>query len=198
MAPEVLENGTASFASEVYSLGVLLFFLLSGRLPIEGKSVSDLKRAHAEGQRKRLRDLRPDVPDGVVQVIERAIVSDPAARYQTAGEFEHALTTASGSPAVVIEPTPVGLTGWTAMRSPLIWLALALAMVAGAGIAAAALTRWNKPPAPLLSRFTIGPPFNVRQLATCVAKRPIRGVRSDRRRPDRFWVRALDEVAAGR
>src|SRR4029453_15878597 len=45
MAPEVLRDGTATIASDVYSLGVLLFFLFSGSLPIEGHTVADLRRA---------------------------------------------------------------------------------------------------------------------------------------------------------
>src|SRR3954465_759461 len=94
MAPEVLTHGAATVASDVYSLGVLLFFLLSGGLPTEGQTVAELKQAHAEGRRRRLRDMRPDVPDTIVQVIERAIASDAADRYQTIGEFEHALIAA--------------------------------------------------------------------------------------------------------
>ena len=48
MAPELFEGAAASVASEVYSLGILLFFLLSARLPVEGSSVAHLKRAHPE------------------------------------------------------------------------------------------------------------------------------------------------------
>ena len=96
MAPELFHNGSATVATEVYSLGVLLFFLLSGRLPVEGKTLAELKRAHARGERRRLRDLRPDVPDSIVQVIERATAPGADQRYRTVGELEHALATASG------------------------------------------------------------------------------------------------------
>src|SRR4029450_10650161 len=81
MAPELLENGTASFASDVYSLGILLFFLLTARLPAHGPTIAELKRAHADGKRLRLRDLRPDVPDSTVRVIERAIAPPVSDRY---------------------------------------------------------------------------------------------------------------------
>jgi serine/threonine protein kinase len=63
MAPELFEHGAATLTSDVYSLGVLLFFLLSGRLPVEGHTLADLRQSHAQGRRRRLRDLRPDVPD---------------------------------------------------------------------------------------------------------------------------------------
>ena len=101
MAPELLEQGAATIASDVYSLGVLLFFLLAGGFPVEGKTVAELRQAHAQAQRRRIRDLRPDVPDSIVPVVERATAPDPSLRYQTASEFEHALVTASGSHARV-------------------------------------------------------------------------------------------------
>ena len=80
MAPELFDGAPASFASEVYSLGVLLFFLLSARLPVEANTVPELRRAHGEGRRKRLRDLRPDVPESIVRVVERAITPDVSSR----------------------------------------------------------------------------------------------------------------------
>src|SRR4029453_16248783 len=46
MAPELFEGGSATVASEVYSLGVLLFFLLTGTVPVEGPTVSELKAVH--------------------------------------------------------------------------------------------------------------------------------------------------------
>ena len=47
MAPELFENRPPSVASDIYSLGVLLFYLLAGRLPVEGPSLDELKDAHA-------------------------------------------------------------------------------------------------------------------------------------------------------
>ena len=98
----------ASISSDVYSLGALLFFLLSGRLPCEGATVADVKQAHAEGRRRRLarrtgRYSRSDRSGD--RTSRRSSASD---RYQTAGEFEHALIAASGSHAAigVQEPRP--------------------------------------------------------------------------------------------
>ncbi len=47
MAPELFENRPPTVASDIYSLGVLLFYLLAGRLPVEGASLAELKDAHA-------------------------------------------------------------------------------------------------------------------------------------------------------
>jgi Tol biopolymer transport system component len=198
MAPEVLRDGTATIASDVYSLGVLLFFLLSGNLPIEGQTVADLRRAHAEGRRRRLRDLRPDVPDAIVQVIERAIAPDGSERYQTAGEFEHALIAASGSHAAMVRTgsadsvaAPVAASRSHAWR----WVA-ALALVAGATLIAAA-ARFRPPeaaPHPLVTHFTIGPPFTSGSWPRISpdGRLVVFGAIVEGR--DRFWIRALDTI----
>ncbi len=193
MAPEVLNSGVATLASDVYSLGVLLFFLLSGRLPVEGKTVADLKQAHKEGRRMRLRDLRPDVPDPVVQVVERAIAVNAAERYQTAGEFEHALTTASGSQSV---HAAAALTGraWT-RRSGWTWLTVAALLLAGSAIGALTLWQWNTAPASApLTRFTIGPPFMSGSWPRVSpdGRLVVFGAIVEGR--NRFWIRALGEL----
>ena len=98
LAPEVLEGAPASRASDVYSLGVLLYFLVSGSFPVPGRSVRDLRDAHARGARTSLRAVRPDTPAGLAAIIERAIAADPARRYQSAAELGQALERAVQSP----------------------------------------------------------------------------------------------------
>ncbi len=150
MAPELFQGGTATPASDVYSLGALLFFLLSGAMPVTGTSIDDLKNAHAAGTRKRLRDLRPDLPDAIVQVVERMTVADPLRRFQTAGELEAALLAASGvQDRPGLAPVSPGARWWPA------------AIVAVAALVIAAIA-WPRPPAvtpPALIHFTVGPPY---------------------------------------
>jgi len=94
LAPELFAGGIASFQSDIYSLGVLLFFLVTGAFPVSGASLDDIKRAHREGHRARLQDLRPELPRQFVQVVERALDPDPAKRYQSAGAMQTALARA--------------------------------------------------------------------------------------------------------
>lgn len=91
MAPEVLIGQSASPASDVYSVGALLFFLVSGRYPIEGRTLSDIVLAHSMGRRRLLVDCRPDLPERFIEVVERALAADPRRRYQTAGAMMQAL-----------------------------------------------------------------------------------------------------------
>ena len=91
MAPELVAGAPATPCSDVYSLGVLLFYLVTGTHPISGDHVEDVRSAHREGRRKLLRDLRPDVPPAFLQCVEQLLEADPARRIQTAGAAEAAL-----------------------------------------------------------------------------------------------------------
>ena len=91
LAPEIFEGGAASVASDVYSLGVLLFNLVSRRFPIEGRSIEEIREGHHQRASRPLADLRPDLPDAFVQVICRAIERDPARRFRSAGAMQDAL-----------------------------------------------------------------------------------------------------------
>jgi eukaryotic-like serine/threonine-protein kinase len=91
LAPEVLAGEPTTVASDLYSLGVLLFYLLTRTYPYKGADIDGLRAAHADGHRDWLRDLRPDVPSELVHTIERALEPDPARRYATAGAMERDL-----------------------------------------------------------------------------------------------------------
>jgi hypothetical protein len=91
VAPEVFAGSPRTPAADIYSLGVLLFHLVTGRYPVEGATLTAVGQAHRIGRRTYLRDQRPDLRDEFVQVVERALEPDPAKRYQSAGAFESAL-----------------------------------------------------------------------------------------------------------
>jgi len=190
MAPELFDSVAASVASEVYSLGVLLFFLLSARLPVEASTVADLKRVHADGQRNRLTDLRPDVPSALAHVIDRALAVDPAARYQTMGEFEHALANLSGSWTGVA--VPAASPAW---RSWKVWAGLAAGMVLAAAVTAGLLNRPSGGSgSPVLTRFSIGPPFTSGSWPRISPDGRYIAFGAIVEGRDRFWVRALDDL----
>jgi serine/threonine protein kinase len=101
MAPELFDGAPSSASSDIYSLGVSLFNLVSGTYPVSAGTREALEQSHRNGHRRLLRDVRPDLPDGFVQVIERACAADPSARYKTAGEMQAALSGALGMSAVL-------------------------------------------------------------------------------------------------
>lgn len=88
LAPEVLAGREASVQSDVYSLGVLLFFLASGEYPTTGASLQEVREAHAAGRRRRLADVRPTLPAEFLLAVERALEPNPAARVASAGQLQ--------------------------------------------------------------------------------------------------------------
>lgn len=160
IAPEVFEGRPASFTADIYSLGVLLFYLLSGHYPVEGGDVATIRRQHAGGERVRLRDIRSELPDPVVQIVERASAADPAERFHTAGELEHALAGIFGAHGSGTPSTPSE--DWTERRAARRrwWWALG-----ATAVILAAVGLWRSGPAPTIAagplvRLTVSPPFN--------------------------------------
>jgi hypothetical protein len=91
MAPEVIGGAPATVASDVYSVGVLLYNLVTGQYPVDGKSLEEIRLAHMQGRRTMLAERRPDVPTGFVEVVERTLSPDPARRYASAAAVLQAL-----------------------------------------------------------------------------------------------------------
>jgi serine/threonine-protein kinase len=96
LAPEVLAGGAPSVRSDLYSLGVLLYFLVSGDFPVFGTTLRELNDAHAARKRRWLRDLRPELPAPFVRAVDDAIAVLPESRPDSAGAMEALLERAAG------------------------------------------------------------------------------------------------------
>lgn len=99
LAPELFAGGSPSPASDIYSLGVLIYHLVTARYPIDAASFEAIELAHRRHDIRPLRDARPDLPSSFVNVIERALSPATGERYQTAGAFGNALAASLGAPA---------------------------------------------------------------------------------------------------
>jgi Tol biopolymer transport system component len=98
VAPELWGQSVATPQSDIYSLGVLLYFLVTGSYPVKGATVGEVADAHRAGKRLGLGQARQDLPANFVATVERAIATDPAARFGTIEEFEQALATVGQPP----------------------------------------------------------------------------------------------------
>lgn len=101
MAPEILAGKSASVATDIYSLGVLLYHLVTLRYPVEADDLDALRAAHAAGRAQLLSDVRPDLPQAFVHVVNRALEPDPARRYRSAGAMQADLASALGFQAPI-------------------------------------------------------------------------------------------------
>jgi serine/threonine protein kinase len=102
MAPEVLALQPASACSDVYSVGVLLYHLVTGAYPVEGRTMDELRTAYMQGRRRLLSERRPDLPNSFIEVIARSLAVDPSQRYPTAAALLEALAAVSGE----LQPKP--------------------------------------------------------------------------------------------
>jgi RIO-like serine/threonine protein kinase len=134
MAPEVLDGGTASARSDVYSLGVLLYNLVTGDYPVRANSVDELRDAHTRREHRWLSELRPDLPVAFMQVVERAIALDADERYPNSSELLAALSSLKigtrpvwlriAKPVIVVAGIVVGMTALGALTSAIFNVAL--------------------------------------------------------------------------
>jgi hypothetical protein len=97
MAPELFLGAEATVRSDLYSVGVLLFHLATGDVPVDARTIADLEEKHRKRDVKLLRDLRPELPDPFLEAVERALAASPDARFATAGEMASALSRALGA-----------------------------------------------------------------------------------------------------
>ncbi len=128
MAPEVLRGSPQSPASDLYSLGALLYRLVTGRYPLEGASLEKLLEAPGEHEPAPLTDERPDIPAPFRDVVEKALAPEPEHRPHSAGAMERALVR-----------SVVSLSGGVSQHRPRTRLLMAAGAVAAAAALAAGL-----------------------------------------------------------
>src|SRR5215472_6363405 len=88
LSPEQARGGEVDQRSDLYSLGVVLYELLTGKTPFEGDTPVEIAMKHLSNPPKPPSELRPDIPPALDAVVLRALAKDPAERYQSADEME--------------------------------------------------------------------------------------------------------------
>jgi serine/threonine-protein kinase len=144
LAPEVLAGEDASVRSDLYSLGVLLYHLVTGSYPVRAASLEELREQHRLGKVERLQDRRPDVSPAFVRAVERAMAPRPADRFASAGELAASLAEVGDHTWRRSKPSAPdsGVRGWVRRRSGAV-IAAAIVTLALAG----AYGVWGRRPA---------------------------------------------------
>src|SRR5437763_117383 len=88
LSPEQARGTQVDQRSDLYSLGIVLYEMLTGEVPFTGDSPVEIAMKHLSATPPPLRAKRPDIPSSLEMVVLRALAKDPAARYQTADEMD--------------------------------------------------------------------------------------------------------------
>ena len=96
MAPELLWGEKATLQSDIYSIGVLLYHLVTRKYLVKGRSLGEVRSAHASGEVTLLRDRRTHLPQPFVWAVDTALSPDPGERFATAGQMLNSLNAALG------------------------------------------------------------------------------------------------------
>ena len=88
LSPEQARGGEVDPRSDLYSLGIVLYELLTGKTPFDGETPVEIAMKHLSTAPKPPSTLRPDVPPELDMVVMRALAKNPDDRYQSADEME--------------------------------------------------------------------------------------------------------------
>jgi serine/threonine protein kinase len=87
MAPELFKGVTASPQSDIYAVGVMLYYLLSGQLPFAADSIRSLIQLHQSSPVPDLRKIVAAVPEGLLRIVDRCLAKIPAERFSSTREL---------------------------------------------------------------------------------------------------------------
>ena len=105
-SPEQLTGAAVDSRSDVYSLGAVVYEMLTGRVPFGGPDAMAMLTAHLSGAVPKVSETIADVPAWVDIAVSRALAKDPADRWATIADFGHALLAGDGGSTTAIHTAP--------------------------------------------------------------------------------------------
>ncbi|SEN61081.1 serine/threonine protein kinase [Amphibacillus marinus] len=106
LSPEQARGGVANKKSDIYSLGIVFFELLTGRIPFSGQSAVSIALKHLQANTPSIKQWMPEIPQSIENIVFKATAKDPFHRYQNIKQLEADLSTAL-TPERINEPAYV-------------------------------------------------------------------------------------------
>jgi serine/threonine protein kinase len=106
MSPEQVDLKEVDARADLYSLGVVLYEMLTGKVPFEGETAISLAMKHKMEKPRDVREWSPQVSPGLAAVVEKCLEKEPDKRYQSAEELRAALESVEGELATGERPAP--------------------------------------------------------------------------------------------
>ena len=144
MSPEQLEGKEADVRSDIFSLGAVLYEMITGRRAFEGKTTASTIAAILAAEPEPISTIQPMSPLALERVVKACLEKDPDERMQTAHDVKLQLKWVAEGGSEVASPSAAGVKGVPRLRTLIIGLG---ALLLAAGIAS--LATWNLKPEPL-------------------------------------------------
>jgi len=103
ISPEQARGDATDEKSDIYSVGVMLYEMLTGKKPFDGDNPVSIALMHMQTQPKKPTDINSSIPDGLEEITLKAMQKEPAKRYQTAGEMINDIEEFKKNPSIVFE-----------------------------------------------------------------------------------------------
>jgi len=103
ISPEQARGEVTDEKSDIYSVGVMLYEMLTGKKPFDGDNPVSIALKHMQAIPKRMTEINPSIPEGLEEITMKAMQKEPSKRYQTAGEMIKDIEEFKKNPSIVFE-----------------------------------------------------------------------------------------------